>query len=86
MTVAAEVSSRTTAACADCVWTSGTLTGDLSVRVAARQHTDLTQHPVVVLVNTITVLQPGRACDAVHATVRAEDVAVLGGTGQDRRA
>ncbi|HEY5845855.1 MAG TPA: hypothetical protein VIT42_03585 [Microlunatus sp.] len=84
MTVAAEVSTRTTAACADCVWTSGTLTGDLSVRVAARQHTDLTQHRVVVLANTINVLQPGRTGDAAQATVRAEAVAVLGGTGQDR--
>lgn len=86
MTAAVEVSARTTAACADCPWTSGTLTGDLSVRVAARQHADLTQHPVAVLTNTITVLQPERAGDAVHATVGAETVAVLAGTGQDRPA
>lgn len=86
MTAEVEVSARTTAACADCRWTSGTPTGDLSIRVAARQHADLTQHPVAVLTNTITVLQPERAGDAVHATVSAQTVAVLAGTGQDRRA
>ena len=58
--VTAEVSSRTTAACSDCAWTSDPLTNDLSVRVAARQHTDLTQHPVVVFTSTITVLEPTR--------------------------
>jgi hypothetical protein len=42
------------------------LTGDLPVRVTARQHTDLTQHPVAVLTNTITVLQPARADGAVQ--------------------
>ena len=71
MTAAVEVSARTTAACADCPWTSGTLTGDLSVRVAARQHTDLTQHPVAVLTNTITVLEPVRSTPAVVAEVGA---------------
>lgn len=86
MTAAVEVSARTTAACADCRWTSGTLTCDLSIRVAARQHADLTEHPVAVLTNTITVLQPERAGDAVHATVGAQTVAVLSGSGQDPRA
>jgi hypothetical protein len=75
VTVTAELSSRTTAACTDCAWTSEPLTDDLSVRVAARQHTDLTQHPVAVLTNTITMLQPGPAtadrCAAVgHGVAR----------------
>ena len=65
------MSSRTTASCSDCVWTSDALTDDLTVRVAARQHTTLTQHPVVVLTNTITVLEPVRSLPAVGAEVGA---------------
>lgn len=74
--VAAEVSSRTTAACSDCVWTSDALTDNLSVRVAARQHSDLTQHPVVVLTNTITVLQPGPVAVGFTTAVGAEAAAL----------
>ncbi len=71
MTVSAEVSSRTTAACSDCIWTSDALTDDLAVRVAARQHTDLAQHPVMVLTNTITFLRPPRSMPAVGAEAGA---------------
>ena len=69
--VAAKVSSRTTAACSGCAWTSDPLTNDLSIRVSARQHTDLTQHPVAVLTNTITVLEPVRSTPAVVAEAGA---------------
>ena len=68
--VAAQVSSRTTAACSGCAWTSDPLTNDLSIRVAARQHSDLTQHPVAVLTNTITVLEPTRV--TTMAAIAAE--------------
>jgi len=64
-------SSRTTAACSDCGWTSDPLTDDLAVRVAARHHTTLTQHPVVVLTNTITVVEPARTMPAVRAEAGA---------------
>ena len=70
MVAAAQVSSRTTAACSGCSWTSDPLTNDSSIRVAARQHSDLTQHPVAVLTNTITVLEPTRVTTV--AAVAAE--------------
>ena len=71
MMVTSEVSSRTTAACSDSVWTSDALTDGLAVRVAARQHTTLTQHPVVVLTNTITVLEPVRSMPEVGGAAGA---------------
>ena len=72
MTATGEVSSHTTAACSDCAWTPNQLAHDLSVRVAARQHTDLTQHTVAVFSHTITVFQPGSADGQGPAAAVAE--------------
>ena len=55
---ATQMSARTTAACADCAWTSGDLTGDLTVRVASRQHVDSRGHAVAVRTHTVSVLEP----------------------------
>lgn len=57
-TALTEVSSRTTAACAGCPWTSGRLIADLTVRVASRQHADTTGHCVALLTSTVTLLGP----------------------------
>lgn len=59
-TTVAELSSRTTAACAGCAWTADRLTNDLSTRVAARQHTDESGHSVAVLTNTVALIEPIR--------------------------
>ena len=55
---AVDMSSRSTAACAGCEWTSGQLTDDLSIRVAARHHTAVTTHCVAVLTNTLMLIRP----------------------------
>lgn len=79
MTATGEVSSHTTAACSDCAWTPNQLAHDLSVRVAARQHTELTQHTVVVFSHTVTVFQPGFADGQGSAAAVAECSRVIVG-------
>ena len=55
---AAQVSTRTTAAFSVCEWTSERLTRELPVRTAARLHIGVTGHSVLLLTNTVTVLEP----------------------------
>lgn len=57
VTVTANRNSYTTAACAACAWDTNELTSDLTIRVAARQHADVTGHAVAILTNTITLVQ-----------------------------
>lgn len=62
-----EKSSRTTAACSECEWSSGDLLADLSVRVAAGDHSDRAGHTVAVLTNTVTLHRPRTQIDAAHS-------------------
>lgn len=66
-TALTELSSRTTAACVGCTWTSDRLTGELTIRDASRQHAETTGHCVAVLTNTITVLAPGQVAPPMDA-------------------
>lgn len=71
-TALTESSSRTTAACAGCSWTSDRLIADLTVRVASRQHADTTGHCVALLTSTVTLLGPSPdSTTAAARTVRA---------------
>lgn len=58
--ITAQVSSRTTACCSGCDWTSERLTAELPIRTAARQHIGATGHPVTLLTNTVTLLEQQR--------------------------
>lgn len=62
---AAQVSTRTTAACSVCEWTSERLTRELPVRTAARLHIGVTGHSVLLLTNTVTVLEQLPATSAI---------------------
>lgn len=65
-TITARVSTRTTAACSACDWTSERLTPEFPVRTAARHHVGATGHSVMLLTDTVTVLeQLGAAPSAV---------------------
>ena len=63
--ITAQVSSRTTACCSGCDWTSERLTAELPIRTAARQHIGATGHPVTLLTNTVTVLEQLPATSAI---------------------
>ena len=49
-------STRTSAGCQTCPWTSDPGLSDLSVRVVARAHAGRTGHLVAVLATTVTLL------------------------------
>ena len=52
-------STRTSAGCQTCPWTSDPGLSDLSVRVVARAHAGPTGHLVAVLATTVTLLTSG---------------------------
>ena len=81
VTVTAQVSTRTTAACSVCEWTSERLTRELPVRTAARQHLCATGHPVTLLTNTVTLLEQHQVPDGELELAEHHSVVYTAGSG-----